>query len=107
MTPALANQAENLSRIVEASLFKMEHFQTQKRPTEKESPDGPPSGLENNDRYDHLPEAGASMKRPGVSSDTWLGGAAYMTTPTTIVGQARIAALSIRRAYRATNASPT
>jgi hypothetical protein len=47
MTPALANQAENLSRIVEASLFKMEHFQTQKRPTEKESPDGPPSGLEN------------------------------------------------------------
>jgi hypothetical protein len=39
-------QVENLSRIVAVSLFTMEHFQTQKRPTtrnpeatEKESPD--------------------------------------------------------------------
>jgi hypothetical protein len=29
-----------------------------------------------------------------------------MTTPTTMIGQAAIAALSIRRTYRATNASP-
>jgi hypothetical protein len=35
----------------------------------------------------------------GVSSDTWLGDAAYMGTPTTIIGQARIAALTIRRTY--------
>jgi hypothetical protein len=34
-----------LPRIVEVSLFKMEHSQTQKRPTEKENPDGPPPGL--------------------------------------------------------------
>jgi hypothetical protein len=47
MTPCLGESGGNLSRIVEARLFKMEHFQTQKRPTEKESPDGPPSGLEN------------------------------------------------------------
>jgi hypothetical protein len=40
-----------------------------------------------------------SPSRGGVSSDTWLSDAAYMTTPTTIIGQARIAALSIRRAY--------
>jgi hypothetical protein len=52
------------------------------------------------DRYDHLPEAAASMKRQALLRIlTWLGGAAYMTTPTTIIGQARIAALSIRRAY--------
>ena len=42
--------------------------------------------------------SGGEHEAAGVSSDAWLGGAAYMTTPTTIIGQARIAALSIQRA---------
>jgi hypothetical protein len=47
------SMAGNLSRVVEVSLFKREHSQTQKRPTtqnpaasDKESLDGGPSGLE-------------------------------------------------------------
>ena len=50
-------------------------------------------------RHDQLPQAGASMKRRAF---LWILGWAVphnMTTPTTIIGQATIAALSIRRTY--------
>jgi hypothetical protein len=50
-------------------------------------------------RHDQLPQAGASMKRRAF---LWILGWAVphnITTPTTIIGQATIAALSIRRTY--------
>lgn len=49
-----------------------------------------------------------SATSAGVSLDTRVAQPSHnMTTPTTMIGQATLATLSIRPTYRATNASPT